>query len=418
MTQVRSALDTYLDRRAVTGPWRLEGDTEGPFSGAVVIPALAESARLSETLESLAANPLEALARWQIVVVVNNSARASEEQKADNLLTLARLRREAEQGSVRLAWIDAASPGREVPARTAGAGSARRIGFDLALAGLQASHRPLLVALDADTLVDASYLPAIEAHFARRDTGGAVLPLWHQREGSAEARQAIETYELYLRAYPLGLQLAGSPYAYLTVGSAMACTADAYVRAGGMNRRRAGEDFYFLQQLAKTSGVAQVSGTVVRPSARTSSRTPFGTGPSMARLLSGDGPDLPFFDPRIFEILRCWLKLACSHPERDTSVLLEKAEEIHPEMAAFLEGAGFESAWSAMQRNGRGLVSPGGFHGWFDGLKTFRLVRHLSQKAYPPGEPVSMVTPLMAAAGRAAGQEIAELNDQIFAFWE
>lgn len=415
MTQVRSARDKYLDRRAVTGPWKLEGDTEGPFSGAVVIPALAESACLFSTLESLAANPPEILARWQIVVVVNNSVLALEEQKADNLLTLERLRRESAQGPVRLAWIDAASPGREVPIKAAGVGLARRTGFDLALAGLQAFPCPLLVALDADTLVDASYLPAIETHFARTVAGGAVLPLWHQRDGSPEVREAIETYELYLRAYPLGLKLAGSPYAYLTVGSAMACTADAYVRVGGMNRRRAGEDFHFLQQLAKTFGVEQVRGTVVSPSARISDRTSFGTGPSMARLLNGDGAVVAFFDPRIFEILRRWLELACSHPELDAPVLLEEAEEIHPEMAGFLEGAGFESAWAGMQRNGRGLVSPCGFHGWFDGLKTFRLVRHLSQKVFAPGEPMPMVKPLLEAEGMPAESGIAELNRKLFA---
>jgi len=47
------------------------------------------------------------------------------------------------------------------------------------------------------------------------------------------------------------LQQAGSPYAYHTIGSAFACRAEAYIAAGGMNRRHAAEDFYFLQQLAK-----------------------------------------------------------------------------------------------------------------------------------------------------------------------
>ena len=35
----------------------------------------------------------------------------------------------------------------------------------------------------------------------------------------------------------------------------MTCTAKSYVATGGMNRRMAGEDFYFLQKLAKTDGV-------------------------------------------------------------------------------------------------------------------------------------------------------------------
>jgi hypothetical protein len=38
-------------------------------------------------------------------------------------------------------------------------------------------------------------------------------------------------------------------YAYHTVGSAMAVKAYQYVKVGGMNRRQAGEDFYFIQKL-------------------------------------------------------------------------------------------------------------------------------------------------------------------------
>jgi len=39
-----------------------------------------------------------------------------------------------------------------------------------------------------------------------------------------------------------------------------------------MNRRRAGEDFCFLQSLAKTSGVEQVKGAFIHPSSRSSTR--------------------------------------------------------------------------------------------------------------------------------------------------
>ena len=46
------------------------------------------------------------------------------------------------------------------------------------------------------------------------------------------------------------MKFAGYPWAMYTVGSAFAVTAEAYVKRGGMNRRQAGEDFYFLQNLA------------------------------------------------------------------------------------------------------------------------------------------------------------------------
>jgi hypothetical protein len=54
-----------------------------------------------------------------------------------------------------------------------------------------------------------------------------VIPFCHQQGDTPEEDQAIRRYELFLRAYVLGLARAGSPCAFHTVGSAMACTAEA-----------------------------------------------------------------------------------------------------------------------------------------------------------------------------------------------
>ena len=67
------------------------------FAGAVVIPALAESATLFATLRSLATNPTELLARFLVIVVVNQRTDAQLQDKLDNLATLERL---ASQGTV------------------------------------------------------------------------------------------------------------------------------------------------------------------------------------------------------------------------------------------------------------------------------------------------------------------------------
>ncbi len=272
-----------------------------------MIPALAEETSLYSTLDSLAANPPEILTRFLAVVVVNHPIDAGDTIKEENRRTLCRLPGAA--AGLPLAWVDAASPGRELPVGE-GVGLARKLGFDLVLERLAwGSAPPLLIALDADTLVRPDYLAAIEDHFRRVPEGGAIVPFCHQRGETPEQDRAIAHYELFLRSYALGLALAGSPYAFPTVGSAMACRADAYLQAGGMNRRAAGEDFYFLQQLVKTAGVAPLRGTVVRPSARSSRRTPFGTGRSVARLLAG-GQGLDFHQADSFRLLGGWLALA------------------------------------------------------------------------------------------------------------
>lgn len=399
-------LAQYLHRRALPGPWTIEGCPEGDFAAAVVIPALAEGESLWATLVSLAENPCEYLARTLILVVVNHSEKADASIRAANLDDLRRLR-EWPASPLRLVWVDAAGPGRELPAKSAGVGLARKLGFDLALTRLSTrSESPFLVSLDADTLVRPDYLSALFRHFADADTGGAVLPFAHQPGRDVAEERAIERYELYLRHYVLGLELAGSPYAFHAIGSAMACRADAYIKAGGMNRRRAGEDFYFLQQLAKTSGVAPVVGTLVRPSPRPSGRTPFGTGSSVARLLAGEALAVAFYQPRAFRVLGQWLALVADQGQSSGAVLLAMARQSSEELATYLEGLNFVSVWEALRRNHpRPEALQRAFHGWFDGLASLRLIHALCRERLSPE---AALPELLAWAGLPSGGGPAE----------
>lgn len=380
----------YLKTRTITGPWNIEGCTEDGFAGAVVIPALAESATLFATLSSLAGNPPEALARFLVLVVVNHREDASPADKADNLATLAQLGEAAPLvPQLNLAWVDAASPGLELPAKGGGVGLARRIGLDLALARLQTHGRdPLLVCLDADTLVRPDYLPALLRYFEGNACGGAVIPFLHQQGLSPQADRAILRYELFLRCYVLGLSLATSPYAFHSVGSAMACRASAYVKIGGMNSRAAGEDFYFLQQLARTVGIAQVSGTVVYPSQRASHRVPFGTGRSIARILAGEPEAVLFYRGACFRVLGDWLLLVSERCDLEPDALLVCAGQISPHLAEYLETIRCGEIWEKLRRNHPGRTAfLSAFNGWFDGLKTMKLIHHLSAGPFPRCQP-------------------------------
>lgn len=398
----QSPLTKYLQLRAIQGPWRITGCSETGLAGAVVIPALAESAHLFATLLSLAANPPEFLARFIVLVVVNHREDATPGDKEDNYSTLKRLAAlEPELAALRLSWVDAASAGLEMPAKAGGVGLARKIGLDLALSRLDFSGQsPLLISLDADTLVEPSYLPAIDRHFRNCVCGGAVIPFCHRPGESPEQQLAIDRYELFLRSYVLGLALAGSPYAYHTVGSAMACTASAYIRMGGMNRRPAAEDFYFLQQLHRTVGVEQIRGTLVHPSPRPSHRVPFGTGRSISNNLGRDADAIMFYRPDCFRILGDWLKTATGSPDREAAGLLAEAASVSPHLAEYLESAGFTGVWEGLRRNHReseALCSA--FHGWFDGLKTMKLIHHLSAAAFPRCESEEALPPLLEWAG-------------------
>ncbi len=402
MNALPQAVVRYLARRASMGPWCTTGTERHDFSMAVVIPVLAENATLPATLKSLAANPPEHLAKTLILLVINQRPDSTVEDKNDNQHTL----RDLADGSwkhpgLQLAWIDAASPGLELPAKDGGVGLARKIGFDLALQRLSfEKSEPLLIALDADTLVRPDYLPALHSHFRDAIAGAAVVPFCHQAGNDPIHEAAIARYELFLRSHLLGLTLAGSPYAFHTVGSTMACRATAYARAGGMNRRQAGEDFYFLQQLAKTAGVTQLRGTVVYPSARSSARTPFGTGRSVNALLAGDSTAVLFYPAACYSLLGDWLQLVNEQLEADGETLRRLAEQHGTPLAEFLQNENFFDIWNRLALNHlRPKARLKAFHDWFDGLKTTRLIHHLCAASYPRCQPETVVPQLLEAAG-------------------
>jgi len=380
MNALPGAVQKYLNKSASKGPWLIAGEDRGGFAGAVVIPALAEGASLFATLQSLANNPSQLLARFLVVIVINHGEHACAADRLQNEIDLARLADLAERSELCLAWVDAASPGRELPAKQAAVGFVRKLGMDLALTRLDWTADPLLVCLDADTLVEANYLQSITTHFRQSALGAAVLPYRHQPGVDAAQQAAIERYELFLRSYVYGLRLAGSPYAFNTVGSAIACRASAYVRCGGMNCRKAAEDFYFLQKLAKTDGVGLLSGTTVFPEPRVSERVPFGTGRSMGRLLDDDAEAVLFYPATAFKVLAEWLRVIEQNLDGKPETLLAHAEKISPVLADYLEQAGWHTVWPRLQSTHQSAVRRlHAFHSWFDGFKTMRMIHMLCE---------------------------------------
>lgn len=405
---ITDRIEQYLGRRKLQGPWRLEGCCTSRPSGAVVIPALAENETLPLTLADLAAQDPAELVDWVVVVVVNHRTDSDERLKIANREVLTWLRQRPFGSKLPLLLLDAASPGAELPVATGGVGLARKLGADLALDVLQPAEGAMLVYLDADTRVPPGYLPAIRRHLATSREPAAVLPFRHQ-PGSTEAEDhAINRYELFLRGYVLGLSLAGSPYAFHTIGSAMACRVGAYLAIGGMNQRKAAEDFHFLQQLAKHAGVGLVRGTRVFPSARPSSRVPFGTGMAVTRQLSGEAGQ-GVYPAAPFEILGRWLTVVTEGPDLCARELLSRAEVIDSRLAVFLRDNQWPDVWPKLQANNPSSARrAAAFHGWFDGLQSLRLIHHLLGGA-GKGRPAEEALPeLLAWGGLPAGDTLQE----------
>lgn len=174
-----------------------------------------------------------------------------------------------------------------------GVGSARKVGMDEAAYRYQLLQQPdgIIISLDADTTVECNYFTEIETLFMREPQRMACTLNFKHRINELSnptQREGMQLYEQYLHYYKQALQFTGYPHAIYTIGSAFAFRAHAYVKQGGMPRRQAGEDFYFLHKLTSMGKLAELNSTCVYPSARVSNRVPFGTGPSIQKWLDGD----------------------------------------------------------------------------------------------------------------------------------
>ncbi|MBA4396904.1 MAG: hypothetical protein C0394_05920 [Syntrophus sp. (in: bacteria)] len=378
----------------------------------VVIPALADKEALFDTLHRLSANQPSELSRTLVICVINNRGKglADPQDIANNRQTITILRslihgevlaactsdeaiarqiRQIRSSHLRLACLDASSPGMEMPDKGGGVGLARKLGLDKALSLLdyQSTAKKLLFNLDADTWVDPCYFSAVRYFFEDQKGHAAVVGFSHRPEADPILQAAICCYEIFLRYYVLGLRFAGSPYAFHSIGSAMVCTPEIYAAVRGMNRREAAEDFYFLDKMAKLAPVGRIHATTVYPSARPSRRVPFGTGQRMIRFIEGKHNEHLLYDPEIFRILGRWLETMAGCGWQEPQAILTMAEDIHPLLSAFLELNCFQQVWPRIQRNHRDhdrLRKQ--FHVWFDGFKTMKLVHYLTENGFPRGE--------------------------------
>lgn len=258
-----------------------------------------------------------------------------------------------------------------------GVGRARRLGADLALWLYQRGHilSHWLLSSDADATLPVSLLSSLSDQ-----SGAAVtLPFVHSVQNDAIGLATL-LYELRLHQYVAGLQQAGSPYAFHTLGSACAFSAEAYAKVRGVPLRNAAEDFYLLNKLAKVGPVTSLSGTCITLAARVSGRVPFGTGPSVARLVQSEDcwQEPLFYHPGVFQRLGQILNRVAEHfqGEHPQDVILDQTSGA--EAWGVLLPMGVEEVLDHCWRQGRDAVSrERHFHTWLDGFRTLKLLHGL-----------------------------------------
>jgi len=263
-----------------------------------------------------------------------------------------------------------------LPAKNAGVGLARKIGMDLCLPYCKPAT--IFCCLDADTLVDPAYLAVINNYYHDRKPAAAVVNFEHINSPDSSTEKYIRLYEKFIHDTARQLKDVGSPYGYHAIGSTITCTAEVYAAVGGMPRKKAGEDFYFLQEIAKYRSVHTIKEKLAFPSARLSKRVHLGTGIRMQQALDGLNLNNLFYKKDAFIKLGYWLTLGTNSFGQDLKILLEQSESIHAALPEFLKQERIEKIWPGLQGAASSTQQfSRQFHRWFDGLKTMKFLKKI-----------------------------------------
>jgi hypothetical protein len=368
----------YLEERTLF-PQKIKEPVDRETGIIVVVPAYNEPG-ISNLLDSLE-ECTEPECKAEVIIVINSPDDATHDILENNIKTLEKIERwkkAHESCFFRLFAFIIEHPS----VRGWGVGLARKTGMDEAIYRFNQIDNPdgVILNLDADCTVEQNYFLAI-CNELQKKSGRTACSIYfeHPLSGICYPESIfdhIALYELHLRYYFQGLAYSGFPYVFHTVGSAIAVKALPYIKAGGMNRRQAGEDFYFVQKLVPSGGYFNLNSTTVYPSPRISARVPFGTGASMGKLSSDKSSTLLTYNMLAFKELRTFFESVELYFKSGQSDLIRLFGLIPPGLRLFLD----ENEWiikiMEVKNNTMGFAS---FRKrFFDWFNMFRIVKYMN----------------------------------------
>jgi len=352
----------------------------------IVIPCYNEPDILN-TLHSVN-NCKKSNENFHVLIVINSAEDAPSEVLLQNNKTITELNKAKEEHkfqNISFSWISL----KDIAKKQAGAGFARKSGMDQVVAYCSKSNinDPVLVSLDADSEVAPNYLQDIGNTFNKSPKLEACsIYFEHPLKGnlfSEKIYNAIATYELYLRYYKQAIQSTGFKNFYHTIGSCFAVRVSAYLKYGGMNKKQAGEDFYFLQKIIPNGNFLELNSTCVYPSPRPSDRVPFGTGPVVKQIANSDSPEYLTYNYDAFKLLKCFFDKTESLFKADISRLNQFLNIQEKPLKQFLEGNNFISAINEINSNVASKSSfTKRFFNWFDAFKILKYLNYTHQEFY------------------------------------
>ena len=371
----------------------------------VIIPAYKESG-LIQSLDSFLLCELPEY-DIEIISLINWPENASTIIKEENHSIFSESVKWAEQNSrkgMRFHCLELP----DMPEKHAGVGLARKVLMDEAVRRFEAINcdEGIIISFDADCTYKKNFFRALEDHYSSHpQISGCNIYFEHRLKDEkipGDARDGIAFYELHLRYYLQALRRTGHPNVFHTVGSSFSVKAKAYCSQGGMNKRQAGEDFYFLQKLFDLGNFSECNKTAVYPSARPSDRVPFGTGPVISQYLKNKS-ELMTYDPHLFKILELFIKHI---PGFYTTENINKTISLFPEiMQEFLLKEGFIQKLEEIRINSSCPESfTKRFFRWFN---MFRMLKFLNygKKSFPE-VPIRKAAQILAFEMEYSGRDV------------
>jgi hypothetical protein len=369
---------TYLETRALF-PQKIEEAIDSETGIIVVVPAYNEPG-INKLLDSLAKCSAPEC-NVEVIIVINAPYDADRESLENNRITFNNIeswKKENNKCFFRLFAFMIGHP----PVSGWGVGLARKTGMDEAIRRFDTIKKSdgVILNLDADCTVDRNYFLEVYNELLKKtDHNACSIYFEHPLSGTNYPETIfnyITLYELHLRYYFQALAYSGFPYVFHTVGSAIAVKALPYIKAGGMNRRQAGEDFYFIQKLVPAGGYFNLNSTTVYPSPRASARVPFGTGASIGKLSADKSSALLTYNILAFKELRTFFELIDIFFESGATELNNYFSLIPKGLKLFLNEKEWIEKMIEIKNNTSGLLSfKKRFFVWFN---MFRIVKYLN----------------------------------------
>jgi hypothetical protein len=359
----------------------------GLLNYIIVIPAFCEP-EIEQTLLSIY-NQKEIAKLTEVIIVFNFSESDPQAIKEDNI----------KQHRLVSEWISThtnqnikfyAFIAENLPAKFAGAGFARKIAMDMAVKRFNTIDNPsgILLSVDADTILPNDYLLKIDLYCNKnKNINTLIFNFEHEISGrkySSKVYQAITQYELHLRYFKHMLEYIRFPYSYYTIGSCFGIRAGLYSNVGGMSKRKAGEDFYFLHKVFPFEHVHFFKDIVLNPSSRPSWRVPFGTGPEIRKLISSPAPKLETYHPDSFEALKKFLCIAPSFYESDKYSIEEKVVLLNDCLVKFLKLNNYLEKILEIKKNSASQESYNKrFLNWVNAFFIIKFLNYSKEKCFP-----------------------------------